>query len=288
MNLRNLAPLGVALIWGVNIPVMKGAIGYVHPFVFNTLRLTLSVVVLGWMDYRARAGKPSAPTPWPSVIVVGLLVGYFYQLLFLGGMGRTSAGHTAVLIGSGPIWTAIIGRMVGMERPSPLTWLGLSLAFAGAVLVVSDDSGNATSLGDALVAGAAIAWASGTVLSKHILKGMDALRLTYLYALIVLPLHWATAWPYLDVTQLQSTTPAFWGAVVYSGVLSTGVAYALWNLGLVAVGPARTAVYVNLVPVIATVIAWTWLNEPVGTAQATGGLVVVAGLLLVQRFRTSG
>jgi drug/metabolite transporter (DMT)-like permease len=44
---RGLAPLAVAVIWGVNVPVMKAALGHVTPFAFNALRLTFSVLVLG-------------------------------------------------------------------------------------------------------------------------------------------------------------------------------------------------------------------------------------------------
>lgn len=287
MNLRSLAPLGVALIWGINIPVMKGAIGHVHPFAFNTIRLTLSVVFLGLMEHRSRRGVPAPPTPWRWVIAVGLLTGFAYQLLFLGGMGQTSAGHTAVLIGSGPLWTAVIGRLVGMERPSAMGWAGLLLAFAGAALVVTDSAGGATLHGDALVLAAAIAWASGTILSKHVLDKLTALRLAYLYALVVIPLHWIIAWPTFTLDELRHAPQAFWFAVFYSGVFSTGVAYALWNLGLVAVGPARTAVYVNLVPVIATFLAWLFLKEAVGPLQALGATLTIGGLLLVQRFRNA-
>jgi drug/metabolite transporter (DMT)-like permease len=282
-TIRKFAPLGAALIWGVNIPVMKMAIGHLHPFAFNTLRLTLSVVLLGLMDWSARKGKPAAPTPWRGVLAVALLSGFLYQMLFLGGMGYTSAGHTAVFIGSGPFWTAIIGRIVGMERPRPLAWAGLCLAFAGASMVVADDAGGATLFGDGLVLAAAIAWASGTILSKNVLKKIDPLRLAYLYALAALPLHWLVSWQYFDWQALQAAPTGFWLGVAYAGAFSTGVAYALWNTGLVSVGPARTAVYVNLIPVIATALAWATLGEAVGMLQAIGGMVVITGLVLVQR-----
>jgi len=285
MKLRSLAPLGVAVIWGVNIPIMKGAIGHLHPFAFNAIRLTLSVLVLGLMEWRSRKGAKAPPTPWRGVLLVGLLSGFLYQLMFLGGMGLTSAGHTAVLIGSGPFWTAVIGRVMGVDRPRILTWIGLGFAFAGTVLVVSDSSGGATLRGDLLVLIAAIAWASGTILSKRVLEDLKPLRLAYLFALVALPLHWLVAWPLLSFEEVRLAPSGFWVGVLYSGVLSTGVAYALWNVGLAAVGPARTAVYVNLVPVIATAVAWGALGEAVGTAQAIGCAVVIGGLLLVQRRR---
>lgn len=287
MKLRNLAPLGVALIWGVNIPVMKGAIGCLHPLAFNAIRLSLSVLVLGWMVRRRRAPLSPVPIPWRGVLAVGLVSGFSYQLMFLSGIGRTSAGHSAVLIGSGPFWTALIGGLVGMERLRPAAWIGLGLAFVGTTLVVVDPSGGATLGGDALVLGAAILWAAGTILSKRVLETLDPLRLAFLYALVALPLHWLVAWPLLDVQRLRAAPGSFWLAVLYSGVLSTGVAYALWNIGLAAVGPARTAVFVNLVPVIATLTAWIALGEAIGGAQALGGTVVILGLLLVQRQRTA-
>ncbi|MFT4542807.1 MAG: drug/metabolite transporter (DMT)-like permease [Planctomycetota bacterium] len=283
MNLRALAPLGVALIWGVNIPLMKGAIGHLHPFAFNTIRLTLSVIVLGIMDHRAQRGLEAKRIPWRGVVAVGLISGFIYQLLFLGGMGRTSAGHTAVLIGSGPFWTAIIGQLTRTEQLRRLAWIGIALAFSGTILVVADNAGGATLHGDALVLAAAIMWASGTILSKHVLQRMDALRLAFLYALVVLPLHWVVAWPHFTLQELEVAPSNFWIAVMYSGILSTGVAYALWNMGLVAVGPARTAVYVNLVPVIATLLAWAWLDEAIGPKQAIGAVLVISGLLLVQK-----
>ncbi len=285
MNLRSLAPLGVAAIWGVNIPVMKGAIGHLHPFAFNAIRLTLSVAVLGWMDWRSRRGTKAPPVPWRGVVLVALLSGFCYQLLFLGGMGKTSAGHTAVLIGSSPFWTAVIGRLFGVERPLGWAWVGLGLAFAGTVLVVTDDAGGATLFGDLIVLGAALAWASGTILSKRVLADIDPMRFAFLYPLVALPLHWIIAWPLFTVEELQAAPAELWIGVVYSGVLSTGVAYVLWNIGLVAVGPARTAVYVNLVPVVATAVAWGAFGEAVGLLQMIGGTVVITGLLLVQRSR---
>ena len=74
MKLRSLAPLGVAVIWGVNIPIMKGAIGHLHPFAFNTIRLTLSVLVLGLMEWRSRGGPVRFHVPAGSQGLVRAMV----------------------------------------------------------------------------------------------------------------------------------------------------------------------------------------------------------------------
>ena len=290
--LRRLAPLGTALIWGVNIPVMKGAVGHAHPFAFNALRLTLTVVVLAWLEQRARARgtrarATGATTRWVPIVLLSILSGFLYQVLFLSGLGLTSAGHTSVLIGSSPLWTALLARWAGMERHGRGVWIALGVAFAGTVCVVWSPSGTASLRGDLLVLGAALAWAFGAVVSRRLLDDVSPLRLAYLFALIALPFNWAVAIPTHDWSTLGSLPPAFWGAVVYSGVFSTGVAYVLWNQGLVALGPARTAVYVNLVPVIAIVLAWVTLGEHIGGVQLVGAALVIGGLASSQRLQAT-
>ena len=74
-----------------------------------------------------------------------------------------------------------------------------------------------------------------------------------------------------------------WFAVAFSGLLSTGLAYSLWNLGIRHVGPSRTAIYTNLVPVI-TLLSRVWmLGESVTGWQLSGGVLVLAGLLVMRR-----
>jgi drug/metabolite transporter (DMT)-like permease len=73
-------------------------------------------------------------------------------------------------------------------------------------------------------------------------------------------------------------TPGIWATVVYAGVLSISVAYVLWNRGVRRIGNARTAVYSNLVPVVALLTAWAWLGERPSTLQVLGAAIILAGL----------
>ncbi|MBT8337561.1 MAG: DMT family transporter, partial [Gemmatimonadetes bacterium] len=73
-------------------------------------------------------------------------------------------------------------------------------------------------------------------------------------------------------------TPGIWGTVLYAGVLSISVAYVLWNRGVRRLGNARTAVYSNLVPVVALLAAWVGLGERPTGLQVLGAAVILAGL----------
>lgn len=275
-----LAPLAVAVIWGLNVPVMKAVLGTADPFVFNALRLTLSALALAAADRLERGGRPAPRTPWRAVIGLGLLTSLLYQVLFVTGVERTSASHAGFLIASGPLWTALIGRALGVERVGRRAWGGLAVAFVGTVTVASARSASGATLeGNALLLAAMVAWALGTVLSRPVLTGFPATRLAFLFTAVALPGHWLLAGPRLTrAWSSGSLSPETWAAVVYSGLFSTGIAYALWNRSVLRIGPARTSAFTNLVPLVALSVAWAWLGERPSAVQLAGGALVLVGI----------
>ncbi len=284
--------LAVALLWGVNVPVMKAALGHVPPFAFNALRLTLSALALGVADRLERRGRAAPRTPWVAVVLLGLLTSLLYQVLFVVAMTRTSASHAGFLIASGPLWTAAIGRMLGVERPHARAWAGLGVAFLGTCVVASTRSGGgATLAGNALMLAAMVVWALATVLSRPVLETFPATRLAFLFTCVALPGHWVLGWNDLfgsgahEAGAIAAGGGALarlgapgWAAVAYSGLFSTGVAYALWNKSVVRLGPARTSAFSNLVPIVALAVAWVALGERPGAVQLAGGALVLVGI----------
>lgn len=74
--------------------------------------------------------------------------------------------------------------------------------------------------------------------------------------------------------------------MVYSGLLSLALAYLLWYRGVQVLGNNRTAIYSNLVPVMALLTAWLWLGE-VPTALQLGGAAIILAGLTTARFAQS-
>ena len=77
-------------------------------------------------------------------------------------------------------------------------------------------------------------------------------------------------------------SPLRWlhSAQTYSGVGSLVVAYAFWYRGIRIIGPTRTAMYSNLQPVVAVLVAWAMLGEVPTLVQGVGAGAIMAGLLL--------
>ena len=80
-----------------------------------------------------------------------------------------------------------------------------------------------------------------------------------------------------------AVSPAAWTAAVYSGVSAIGIGTLCWNHGVARLGSARTALYSNLTPLVALVVAWLTLGETLTRQQGWGALAAVAGVVLARR-----
>lgn len=280
----DLGLLSMVVIWGVNFSVIKVALEELHPLAFNALRFPLAALTL-YLFVRARPG----PVPVirrndvTHLVGLGILGNVAYQLLFIFGIDATLAGNAAILLAVTPVWTILFSSLLGHERPPTSTWLGALATVAGMVLVVLGGSrgievGGSTLRGDLMMVGASVLWAIYTVGGRTLTQRYGPLRVTawtlWVGTAGLVPL----GIPYLLGTPLERISPAAWIGVAYAGILAIGVAYLIWYTGVRRLGSSRTAVYSNLVPVVALLTAWFWLGETPSPLQIAGAGVVIGGL----------
>ncbi|MEJ7809910.1 MAG: DMT family transporter [Gemmatimonadaceae bacterium] len=278
--------VAMSLIWGVNFSVMKLATGAMNPLAFNASRVALAAAALLVAARLTRAPRPSARHV-VMLLALGVLGCGFYQLFFIEGLSRTRAGNAALVQAGGPAYIALIGWAMGIERIAWRGWAGIALSLAGMSLVVFGKTGThasaSTLSGNLLVALASLCWAVFAVLMKRYAAGINPVQvaaLTMLGGSIPLLLHAA---PAMAGTNWASVSTFGWLAIVYSGLGSLVVAYLFWYRGVRVLGPTRTAMYSNLQPVIALLIAWPTLREVPTPWQLAGTATIVAGVLLTQQ-----
>lgn len=285
----DLSLLGVALIWGVNIPVMKIGLVDVEPFAFNAVRLALSALVLAVLALRE--SSPSTKWPpglWKQIAIYAVIASGMYQILFLLGVTRTATGNGSLIMATVPMWTALLARFLLGERLNWLARIGLTTAFLGTLVVALEKgiSGDRHLLiGNFFMLMAALTWAWGTVQSRKVLPYISPMRLSAISAASMLPVQFACA-----ATSLTSIVPRLdernvLGSIVYAGVLSTGLALPMWSYGVRHSGAAQAAVFQNLVPIVAIASAWLIQGDPVTSNQILGGVLILGGLVLVRRSR---
>lgn len=287
--------LAVAVLWGINAPVMKFGVSQIDPFVFNAIRLTISAISL-WLCVLVAEKRQSSPTEKQKpkhllwwIVGFSFLSGAIYQITFLTGIFRTTAGNTALIMSSCPMWTAILAVLTTKDRLSRVAWVGLTMTLVGTVLVISQRGGfsaaGATFVGNMIVLAAALAWSIASVVSKPLLNHVSAIRLAFFSVTLTLPVHWLLAVPKLHEDFANAFEPWTFGSILFSGFFSTGVAYAMWNYGVQKVGAPHAAIYQNVIPLVALLGAWLMINEIPVALQLWGGVLIIAGLVVMRRSR---
>ncbi len=284
----------VVLFWGLNFAAIKVPLEVLPPLVVNVIRFAISASVLGAIHaVRCRArGVPMAVTfkagAW-QVIGLGLLGQVIYQVGFILGIARTTAGAAAILIAASPLVTAAAGHLLGVDRLKRIGWIGFAVSLAGVGLVVTakpDADVHGDAVGIALLLGAAVAWGLSTVWSRTLLdRGATSVGLSFWGVLLAVPILGALAIPDLGGIDWAGVGWKPWAALLYSGALSTGVAYWLWYDAVQRVGPSRAAAFSNLTPFVGVAAGVVLLGEPLVLRQVLGGVFVIAGLVVMRRER---
>ena len=284
-------------IWGINFTAVKVALASMAPLAFNAVRFTLATVVtFAVLAWQARmTGHPEllrvpARSDFLTIAVISFLGNSIYQVLFAHGMLRTSPGNASLIMATAPIWVAILGFLLRIERINRLMFGGIALSFAGIALLVTG-GGNvkintANMLGDLMILGCAVLWATYTVASKPLLARLSPLGMTAWSMLAgTIPLI-LFAIPDLRRQDWTAVEPIAWAALFYSAVLSVAIGYVIWYASVQRVGNARTAVYSNLTPVVAILFAWLTLGTALAPIQLFGGAIVLLGLVVTRRGRS--
>lgn len=282
--------LGVVFIWGINFSAVKTSLHDFAPLAFNALRFGFAtLIILGVLRLRGESLALARRDLLP-VFLLGLSGHTLYQVLFINGIARTTAANSSLLMATSPIFVAIYGSLLRIERANRLVWVGILLSFLGVgLLVLGGDKGLsaavATIVGDLLVLGAAMMWGAYTTFSKPLLARYSPLKLTALTMVAGTSVLVLVSAPALVHQNWSAISITAWGGLFYSTSMAVAVAYVVWYTSVQRVGSARTAIYSSLTPVVAVLVAWIALGDRMTPLQILGAVVVLAGILLTRRGR---
>ena len=285
-GLTDLLLLARAVIWGVNFVVVKYATHIFSPVAFTGLRVGTAAAFLVAFAY-ARGGFALSRHDVLRLLFLGVIGNGLYQLFFVHGVARTRAGNASLIVGAAPAFIALVARARGMERVKRMTLVGIALSVIGVGIVIAgsakSSSGNEnTLLGSVLVFLGVLCWTAYTIMLQPYTKRIDVIQLSAVTLVGgAVPLVIASM-PALISTNWSAIGAGGWLAVLYSSVLSMGVAYFFWYRGLRVLGPTRTAVYSNLQPIVALIAAWAFLGEIPTMFQGVGAVTIIAGVFLTR------
>lgn len=266
----------VAIIWGIAFVFIDIALESFSPSQLTALRFILAALPVLFIR------RPDIS--WRLLIVLGmfLFVGQFMMLFFAYKVGMP-AGLAAVTTHSQALFTILLAAMVMREMPSRRQWFGVATAFAGLALVAASIGGELTALGLALVLGGAFSWAIGNIILKR-LGRVDMLALMVWLSLVP-PL------PALAASALFGDEPGLIGAlqaasmpsllsVLFLGLISTAVAYAVWGRLLNTYPAVMVTPFALFAPCAGIIGAYLILDETFGLLRGSGMALIVLGIAI--------
>ena len=202
-----------------------------------------------------------------------------YQLLVNAGELHVPAGTASIVISSSPLVSVALATLTLGERLTLTTLAGSAIAIAGLALVCLSRSGATVTSSLWLVVGAAVAQGFYPPLIKPLLRtrsGQEVAVYTMvtgaLMVLPLLPLGWA---------QMLSASAEAWRAAAYLGLVPSAFGFVLWAYAVKHLPVATSTSLMYLVPAFAVLIAFVWLGEVPYVSEVVGGLVVIAGVVVV-------
>lgn len=274
----------IAIVWALNFSIVKVSLEEIDALSFNALRYVLAAALLAFTTkkrgYPLRVDRQDV---WP-LIGIALVGNVLYQLFFIIGVDYTYSANAAVMLGTIPVWVAVLSHLFTDEKLTRYKTLGISLAFIGILLIVTGSKqgislASKTFLGDLIILGAAISWGVYTILAKKFLKKYPSTQFTGVMSIIGMICLLLIGLPNLLSVEWTNVSIKGWMGIFYSGLLSIGLAYLIWNNSVSKIGAVRTAAYQNLVPVLGLVFGVVLLHEALTVQQYSGSAMVIMGII---------
>jgi drug/metabolite transporter (DMT)-like permease len=284
-----------AALFGASVVAVRVAVQDVPPLSLAVLRfgqggllLLLVLLLVG--------GRGMLRAKWrdlPLLVLLGALLFAVFPVTFNASLRLIEASRGALLLATIPLWSALLARMARSERLSSRQFVGVLLSLGGVGLALAErgaggQGGLQTLAGDALMLVTALCGAAYAVLARRAFARYGALTVTT-YAMVLGTL---LLLPAAVVEGLVGVLPRLdrqaVALLVFLGVFGGALGFYLWTFALTRLTPTQVAVYINLNPLVAIVLAAMLLAERLTVAFAAGFGLVLLGVLLVNWPRRTG
>jgi probable blue pigment (indigoidine) exporter len=271
------ADRAAAAIWGSTYAVTQQWLPPGRPLFAATLRaLPVGLLMLLWLRR-----LPKGDWWWRSLVLGALNIGLFYALLFVAAY-RLPSGLGATLVATAPMVTMGLSRLLLRRRQARVSVAAGLVGLVGVALLVLqnglDKPLDAVGLGAGLLA--VVLSSCGFVLTSRWSPTDDVVTMTSWQlvsgGLVLLPIGLVVegAPPALDLPAL--------GALVYLGLLGSGVAYVLWFRGLAVLGPTPASIIGLVNPVVGVLLGVALLGEHFGPVHLVAMVLVIGSVLAAQ------
>lgn len=281
---------GVAsALWGTGfffgkIALLEVSVGHMvfYRFVFATIAM-LPVLVMRRTRFTRR--------DW-TILAVGAFFGVPLQFLIqFQGLSLTSLAHASLMVGTMPVILAAGAAVFLHEQLDATGWCALAGSTLGACLIAVGGVrgiGGASLLGDALVVISMLIALVWILTNKDLLNRYDTLAVSaWGLALGMLML---TVWVFLQygLPPVHGLSWKTWASLAASGVLCTATTTTLWNWGMTQVPASQAGVFLNMEPIMGSLLGVWIFHEQLGQLAWFGGALIIGSAAVLTTRSSSG
>lgn len=274
-----LAIAALSCIWGYNWVVMKECLQYADAYDFAALRTGIGAVSLfALLLWKRRPLRPKAfwMTALLGFISTTLCIGFLSLALVTGAVGKT-----AILVYIMPFWVLLLAWPLLAEHIRGIQWIPVVLALAGLSIILEPWNMQSTFISKLFAVLVGVAWALSAIMMKFMTRkqSFDLISLTAWQMLL-------GALPLSLIALIVSDTPVRWTpfftvGLLYSSVISQGLALMLWFFILSKLPAGVASMGTLATPVIGVIAASIKLGERPSAVEAFGMLLILAALALL-------
>lgn len=276
--------LTVILLWALNLSVTKYILEHgLEPLSYATVRYGLAAAIFVALTLLAERTL-RIQRRHVAVMLLAAVVLFANQVCFVLALDATTASTIGLLIGTIPIFAALLGLVLGRERLTTRFWLAAAVSSVGVALVAVGSAGHVSGGYSGILLGLATAatWAGYSVVVTPLMRTYSP---SHVSAVVIGGAWVLVALVGLPVTSSQDwdLAPEVWVLLVLATLGPLVVTNILWFRVLHRIGPARATLAANLQPFVAAVLAVVLLSEPLTAAQIAGGALIAAGIAVARR-----
>jgi len=281
--------LFAVVVWGSSFIATKVVIQELPPVTVVWLRFAMGVLILGGAVVLRQQWQMPRWKDLGYFLLLGFLGITFHQWLQSNGLVTAQASTTAWIVATMPAFIALLGWLALKEQMGAIRWLGILLAAAGVLLVITQGDlaslgmGRFRSAGNMLILISAPNWAVFSVLSRPGLQKHPPARMMF----YVMSLGWLLttvlcfAGP--GVSGVSQLTVRGWLALGFLGIFCSGFAYIFWYDALESLPASQVGAFLYIEPLVGVLAAAVILGEPLIWASIAGGTIILLGVWLVNR-----
>lgn len=278
------------VLWGGNFVIGRAVSGDIPPITLALLRWTVAgIVFYPIVASKFKADLPRLKKHYKAILLMAITgVAAFNTLVYIGVQFTTSI-NASLMNSTTPIMIYILSFLLLKDHLNWKQIVGTILSLVGVLFILTGGSieqllSMQFNKGDIIVIIAVLCWAIYSIVVKRNagnFRGDTAFFSTILIGIVLLLPFTAyeLATTSIEIQWSLSTI----GAILYVGTFASIIAFLSWNKGVVAIGANRASIFLNFIPLFATIFAVLFIDETPVITQLIGGVAIIIGVIIANR-----